>query len=125
VDSSSGRAWNFDDWAKFLHDYGVPVSYTDAEGEVQQQRVNVITYAIDVFNRQQNEDHTGLMLSASEGVGGGRYFAARSEDAIVEAIGNALSDILSTSSTFAAVTLPLSASPTAHREAETAKAHRG
>ncbi|MFI8607368.1 pilus assembly protein [Pseudomonas sp. NPDC077649] len=116
VDSSSGRAWNFDDWAKFLHDYGVPVSYTDAEGEVQQQRVNVITYAIDVFNRQQNEDHTGLMLSASEGVGGGRYFAARSEDAIVEAIGNALSDILSTSSTFAAVTLPLSATNRAQQE---------
>lgn len=115
-DTSSGRAWNFDDWAKFMHDYGIPVSYTDSEGQEQVERATVITYAIDVFNKQQNEDHTGLMLSASENVGGGRYFAARNEDAIVEAIGNALSDILSVSSTFAAVTLPLSATNRAQQE---------
>ena len=115
-DTTAGRPWNLDDWSKFMHDYGVPVPYVDAEGQNQVYRASVITYAIDVFNKQQNDDHTGLMLSASEGVGGGRYFAARNEDAIVDAIGNALSDILSTSSTFAAVTLPLSATNRAQQE---------
>lgn len=115
-DTTAGRSWNLDDWSKFMHDYGVPVPYVDAEGQQQVYRASVITYAIDVFNRQQNDDHTGLMLSASERVGGGRYFAARSEDAIVDAITNALSDILSTSSTFAAVTLPLSATNRAQQE---------
>lgn len=114
--TTSGRAWNFDDWAKFLHDYGVPVSYVDDDGQAQVQRATVITYTIDVFNKQQNNEHTSLMLSASEGVGGGRYFAARNEEAIVAAITSALSDILSVSSTFAAVTLPLSATNRAQQE---------
>lgn len=114
--TTSGRAWNFDDWAKFLHDYGVPVSYVDDDGQTQVQRSTVITYTIDVFNKQQNSEHTSLMLNASEGVGGGRYFAARNEEAIVDAITSALSDILSVSSTFAAVTLPLSATNRAQQE---------
>lgn len=112
--NSIGRAWNFDDWAKFFHNHGVPVSHI-VEGEQVTQRVKIKTYTIDVFNKQQNADHTGLMLSGAN-VGGGRYFAARNEDSIVEAINEALSDILSVSSTFAAVTLPLSATNRAQQE---------
>lgn len=115
TDTTSGRAWNFDDWAKFMHDYGVPVSYKDSSGAAQQQRVSVVTYTIDVFNKQQNAEQTGLMLGAAS-VSGGRYFAARSETAIVSAITSALSDILSVSATFAAVTLPLSATNRAQQE---------
>ena len=115
TDTVSGRAWNFDDWAKFLHDYGVPISYLDADGQPQVQRSTVITYTIDVFNKQQDPEQTSLMLSAAD-VGGGRYFAARNEDAIVDAITSALSDILSVSSTFTAVTLPLSATNRAEQE---------
>ncbi|MCY1280798.1 Neisseria PilC beta-propeller domain protein [compost metagenome] len=111
---TSGRAWNFDDWAKFLSDYGVPVGEPGENG--QRQRVSVTTYTIDVFNKQQNSDQTGLMLSASEGVGGGRYFAAKNEDEISGAINSIMSDIISVSSTFAAVTLPLSATNRAQQE---------
>ncbi|MBT8768994.1 pilus assembly protein [Metapseudomonas boanensis] len=113
--TSAGRDWNFDDWAKFLHNYGVPVAGTGSDEQLP-PRVKITTYTIDVFNKQQNAQQTGLMLSASEGVGGGRYFAAKSEGEIVSAIDSALSDILSVSSTFAAVTLPLSATNRAQQE---------
>lgn len=106
--TTSGRAWNLDDWAKFLNQQGVPIQITPTEGAPYTQRVPIITYTIDVFNKQQNADHSALLLSAAK-VGGGRYFQAKNESAIVDAIQNALSDILSVSSTFAAVTLPVSA----------------
>lgn len=110
-DSTVGRAWNFDDWAKFFFKHGVPVT---VEGKTQ--RVPIKTYTIDVFNKQQNAEHSGLMRSAATEVGGGRYFEARNEEAIALAIDSALSDILSVSSTFAAVTLPLSATNRAQQE---------
>lgn len=116
VNTTSGAAWNLDDWTKFLFNYGVPVTAPNESGEMVTQRVPVVTYAIDVFNAQQNADHTGLMLSASKGVGGGNYFAARSEGELAQALNSALSDILSVSSTFAAVSLPLSATNRAQQD---------
>lgn len=106
--TTAGAAWNLDDWSKFLLNYGVPVSVTSASG-ASTQRVSVTSYMIDVFNAQQNASQTSLFLSAAE-VGGGKYFAAKNEDAIVSAINSALADILSVSATFSAATLPLSAS---------------
>ncbi|WP_167399098.1 pilus assembly protein [Ectopseudomonas oleovorans] len=114
-DTVSGRAWNMDDWSKFLNQQGVPVSVKVEGGEDYIQRVPVITYTIDVFNKQPNEQHSALMFSAAN-AGGGTYFQAKSESAIVDAINTALSDILSVSSTFAAVTLPLSATNRAQQE---------
>lgn len=108
VNTTKGRPWNFDDWAKFLKVHGVPVTVPNEDGSSFVQRVPVTTYTIDVFNAQQNADHSALMFSGAK-AGGGRYFQAKSESAIVDAINTALSDILSVSSTFAAVTLPLSA----------------
>ncbi|MFO7550783.1 MAG: PilC/PilY family type IV pilus protein [Haliea sp.] len=105
-DTTSGRGLNLDDWSKFLYNYGVPVNFVH-EGEPMTQRVPVVTYTIDVFNNQQNATHSGLLLSAAQ-VGGGRYFQARNESQIIDAISSALSDILSVSTSFAAVTLPLS-----------------
>lgn len=116
VNTTSGAAWNLDDWTKFLFNYGVPVTAPNESGELVTQRVSVVTYAIDVFNAQQNADHTGLMLSASKGVGGGNYFAARSEGELTKALNSALADILSVSSTFAAVSLPLSATNRAQQD---------
>jgi hypothetical protein len=107
--TTAGTAWNLDDWSKFLHNYGVPVSTTNASGDAVTQRVKVTSYMIDVFNAQQSDKQTGLFLSAAD-VGGGKYFAAKNEDAIVAAINSALADILSVSATFSAATLPLSAS---------------
>ncbi|WP_409524640.1 pilus assembly protein [Nitrincola sp. MINF-07-Sa-05] len=114
-DTSSGKDWNFDDWAKFFYSHGVPINYTDADGVQQTHRIPLITYTIDVFNAQQNADHTGLMLSGAN-VGGGRYFAARNEESIQDAIESIISNILSVNSTFAAVALPLSATNRAQNE---------
>ncbi|MCQ4347667.1 PilC/PilY family type IV pilus protein [Pseudomonas stutzeri] len=121
--TTKGANWNLDDWAKFLFQHGVPittqVTEEDEEGVPQTRNVTVrmpvVTYTIDVFNAQQNADHTGLMMSTAT-VGGGKYFAARNEDAIVDALNKAASEILSASSTFAAVALPLSATNRAQNE---------
>ncbi|WP_324731789.1 pilus assembly protein [Pseudomonas paeninsulae] len=108
-DTTSGAAWNLDDWSKFLHNYGVPFTVTDAfSGNSVIQRVKVTSYLIDVFNAHQDASQTKLFLSAAD-VGGGKYFAAKNENAIVDGINSALSDILSVSATFSAATLPLSA----------------
>ncbi|QIB66359.1 pilus assembly protein [Kineobactrum salinum] len=105
-DTTTGRSFNLDDWSKFLFNYGIPVTVEQDDTTVT-QHVSVVTYTIDVFNKQQNAAHSGLLFSAAQ-VGGGRYFQARNEDQLVDAIGGAVSDILSVSTTFAAVTLPLS-----------------
>ncbi|WP_168927521.1 pilus assembly protein [Nitrincola alkalilacustris] len=115
TDNTKGRDWNFDDWARFFYVHGIPIDYLDVDNTPQVYRAPVITYTIDVFNKQQNADHTGLMLSAAN-VGGGRYFAARNEESIQAAIDSIISDILSVNSTFAAVALPLSATNRAQNE---------
>ena len=107
VDETGGAEFNLDDWSKFLRNYGVPFTGT-YEGETISERVSVITYTIDVFNAQQNAEHSSLLFSAAN-VGGGRYFEARSESAITTAINSALGDILADSTSLAAVSLPLSA----------------
>lgn len=68
---------------------------------------NVTTYTIDVFNAQQNDTHTALMMSMAR-AGGGRYFAARSESEILQALKQILSEIQSVNTAFAAASIPLS-----------------
>ncbi|MCK7574688.1 MAG: PilC/PilY family type IV pilus protein [Chromatiales bacterium] len=106
--NDKGRNWNFDDWSKFMYGHGIPVG-------TGSDRIKVITYTIDVFNRQQNNDHTGLMLSAAR-VGGGRYFAARNQEAIETAFDDIFSEILSVNSTFASAALPISATNRSQNE---------
>jgi Tfp pilus tip-associated adhesin PilY1 len=100
-DTTSGADFNFDDWAKFLYQHGVPYG-----SGPNAYRAKVVTYTIDVFNAQQNNLHTSLMLSAANN-GGGRYFAAKNQDAIIEAIETALSEILAKNSAFASAALPV------------------
>jgi type IV pilus assembly protein PilY1 len=102
-DTVSGTSWNLDDWARFLYVHGVPVPGGDAKND----RAKVTTYTLDVFNAQQNADHTALMLSTAR-QGGGKYFAARNQEAIEKALEEILSEILSVNSTFASVSLPIS-----------------
>lgn len=113
-DTTAGGQWNLDDWTKFLNRYGVPINYQE-DGETKTVYMPVATYTIDVFYAQPNAKHTGLMLSAAE-VGGGKYFAARSQAEIARAINKAVSEILSANTTFAAVALPLSATNRAQNE---------
>lgn len=113
-DDSVGSPYNFDDWSKFLYDHGIPVEVTVTEGEGDDavettsiEHAKVTTYAIDVFNAQQQADLSSVWFSAAAN-GGGRYFQARSEQQLVDALTITLRDILAKSSSFAAVTLPLS-----------------
>ncbi|WP_439107204.1 pilus assembly protein [Congregibacter sp.] len=106
-DTESGRDWNLDDWAKFLLNYG-PKYTVNVDGVDMEQRVSVVTYTVDVFNAQPNSDHTSLLVSTAD-AGGGSYFAATNEDDIINAFDSILSDIISVTSSFAAVTLPVNA----------------
>lgn len=116
-DTESGEKWNLDDWARFMHVHGIAMpDHTDTDGTVYRDLgVRVTTHTIDVFRSQQNADHTGLMMSTAR-VGGGSYFAARSEADIVSALQSIISDILSVNSTFASAALPISATNRAQNE---------
>jgi len=116
ADKTTGLDFNFDDWAKFLYDYGVPVTVSK-DGDTFTERVSVKTYTIDVFNRDQLPALSAVWFSAAN-AGHGRYFQAKSEDQIVEAINTSLSDIVAVSSSFAAVALPLSATNATRRDNE-------
>ena len=116
ADKTGGLDYNFDDWAKFLYDYGVPVT-VPKDGDTFTERVSVKTYTIDVFNKQQSPELSAVWFSAAN-AGHGRYFQAKSEDQIVEAINTSLSDIVAVSSSFAAVALPLSATNATRRDNE-------
>ncbi len=110
-DLSSGAAWNLDDWAKLLYLHGVPVPDATPSGS----RVRVITYTIDVFNKKQNREHTGLMMSTAK-AGGGRYFFARNQDSLEDILNTIISEIISVNSTFASASLPISATNRAQNE---------
>ena len=107
-DATGGADFNLDDWTKFLRNYGIPFSGENEDGDVLEERVSVTTFTIDVFNAQQNAETSALLYTAAK-VGGGRYFQAKTEGQILEAINSAFNDILSVATSFAAVTLPLSA----------------
>jgi len=107
VNTTLGKNYNFDDWALFLKKQGVPLTFT-VDGDTVTQRVKVTTYVIDVFNAQQSAALSSVWFSAAN-AGGGRYFQAKNEQAIIDAINSAAADIIAESSSFAAVSLPLSA----------------
>lgn len=109
-DLTKGKDWNLDDWAQFMYRFGVP--YT-AAGTTN--RAKVVTYTIDVFNKQQNSDHTSLMMSTAK-VGGGRYFAAKNRKSIEDALDSIFSEILSVNSSFASAALPVTATNRSENE---------
>ena len=111
-----GKNFNLDDWAKFLHEYGVPVlveGVGDAPDSVA--RITVSTYTVDVFNARPNEEHSALMHSTAK-QGGGYRQAASSQSELKLALRRIIGDIIDVNSSFAAVTLPLSATNRAQAE---------
>ena len=90
---------NADEWARFLYSTGVPLS-TD--------RKMVSTYTIDVYNAQPDAVQTALLTSMAK-AGGGKYFAAKSEDEIIAALQKIFIEITATNSTFASTSLPVNA----------------
>lgn len=95
----TGSAINYaDEWARFLN-------RTDVSSAVGQQ--NVKTYTIDVYKDHQDEAVTALLRSMAD-VGGGKYFAAQNEAAILDALRKIVSEIQSVNSVFASSSLPVS-----------------
>ncbi len=97
-DTTAADDWS-DEWARFLNLNGA-VSPSGVNGKV-------ITYVIDVYNAQQNPTYTALLKSVAQ-QGGGRYFQASNEAAIVNAINTIFDEIQAVNSIFAAVSLPVS-----------------
>ncbi len=95
-----------DEWAKYLYT-------TDVSAEAGQQ--NVAVYAIDVFKDAQDARQTALLNSLAKH-GGGRYFQATSEQAILNALREILIEIQAVNSVFASASLPINATNRAQNE---------
>ena len=96
------KPYNADEWARLMHDKGVLIPNTTST------RSKVSTYTIDVYNKQPNAQHTALLLSMAA-AGGGRYFAAKTEKAIVDALREIMVEIQAVNSSFASTSLPVNA----------------
>jgi len=88
-----------DEWARFLYK-------TDVSPAPGQQ--NVITYSIDVFKDNPDAEQAPLLMSMAQ-AGGGKYFAATNENAIVSALRKIFAEVQSVNSVFASTSLPMSA----------------
>ena len=88
----------FDEWARFLHQ-------TDVSSATGKQ--NISTFTIDVFKDQQDLNESSLLISAAQ-AGGGKYFVASDETAIINALRKIFSEIQSVNSVFASSSLPVS-----------------
>jgi len=95
-----------DEWAKYLYT-------TDVSPEGGQQ--NVAVYTIDVFKDAQDARQTALLSSMAKH-GGGRYFSATSEQAILNALREILIEIQAVNSVFASASLPINAANRAQNE---------
>jgi type IV pilus assembly protein PilY1 len=92
---------NADEWAQVMFRRGVAMAGSTA-------RPSVSTYTIDVYNKQPNAEHTKLLLSMAQN-GNGRYFAAKNEQSILDALKTIMAEILAVNSTFASTSLPVNA----------------
>ena len=99
---------NADEWARLLHDRGIPVPGSSI-------RPSVSTYTIDVYNAQPNAEHTSLMLSMAK-AGGGKYFAAKNEESILAALKEILIEIQAVNTSFASTSLPVNATNRSQNE---------
>lgn len=102
--TTDANPFNADEWAKFMYVKGVPVASCTAPSD----RQFVTTYTVDVYNAQPNAQHTSLMLSMAKN-SGGKYFAAKNKNQLVEALKKIVLEIQSVNSTFASASLPINA----------------
>ena len=87
-----------DEWARFLNK-------TDVSAATGPQ--NVTTFTVDVYKDKQDQDQTKLLMSMAR-AGGGKYFSATNEQAIITALRKIMSEIQSVNSVFASSSLPVS-----------------
>lgn len=96
-----------DEWARFLFLTDVSSVTPTASPSASNQQY-VTTYTIDVFNAQQSADQTALLRSMAS-AGGGKYFEAKRQSSILNALKEILAEIQSVNSTFASASLPVNA----------------
>src|SRR3546814_4120282 len=77
-----------DEWARFLHQVGVPLPGSPGGAA----KTQVTTYTLDVFNAQQDANQSALLFNIAR-VGGGKYFQAKNEDAIVDALKDIFAEV--------------------------------
>jgi hypothetical protein len=99
---------NADEWARFIHDKGIPLAGSSI-------RPSVTTYTIDVYNAQPNATQTALLMSMAR-AGGGKYFAAKNGQAIVDALQQIVVEIQAVNSSFASTSLPVNATNRSQNE---------
>jgi type IV pilus assembly protein PilY1 len=85
----SDISWT-DEWARFLYNNGISV------------------YILDAYYAQQNVSHSAVLQRAAR-VGGGEYYAVKNQSDIELAIKRILADMNAVNTTFAAASLPISA----------------
>ena len=102
--------YNADEWARFMHDKGIPIPGTSPV-----MRSRTVFYTIDVYNKQENTDHTSLMLSMAK-AGGGKYFAAKDQQAILDALNQIFGEVQAVNSTFASTSLPVNSTNRSQNE---------
>lgn len=95
-----------DEWARFLYT-------TDVSSRPGQQ--NVAVYTIDVFKDHQDADETALLFNMAK-YGGGKYFQATNEAAIINALRQILIEIQSVNTVFASASLPINATNRSQNE---------
>jgi Tfp pilus tip-associated adhesin PilY1 len=95
-----------DEWSRYLFT-------TDVNGAPGVQ--NVATYTLDIFKDQQDQNQTALLFSMAK-YGGGRYFQASSEDAILKALRDIMIEIQSVNTVFASASLPINATNRSQNE---------
>jgi type IV pilus assembly protein PilY1 len=104
---SSSKTNYADEWARFLKDYGVQGPCTGTGDSMVCADGTINTYTIDVYKNKQDLDQTQLLKSMAS-VGGGKYYAAKSEDEIVNAINSILNEVQAVDSVFTSASLPVS-----------------
>jgi type IV pilus assembly protein PilY1 len=80
-----------DEWARFLYQNGISV------------------YILDAYNAQQNVSHSKVLQRAAS-VGGGKYYAVKSQQQIELTLEKIFAEINARDSTFASAALPVSSS---------------
>lgn len=95
-----------DEWARYLFN-------TDVNGAPGIQ--SAVTYTIDVFKDKQDQNQTAMLFSMAK-YGGGRYFQASSEEAILKALRDIMIEIQSVNSVFASASLPINATNRSQNE---------
>ena len=104
---SSSKTNFADEWARFLSEHGVNAPCTGTGAEQICADGRIVTHTIDVFNAKQDTEQSRLLESMAT-AGGGNYYVAKNEEAIVSALNSILNDVQAVDSIYTSASLPVS-----------------